>query len=85
MAASSREALYRAIDELPDESLAELAQFIAYLRYREEHEMDWFYRLQERFEPVRKAADEMSEEEVNQIIDDAISEVRGEREAKSSI
>ena len=78
MAASSREALYRAIDDLPDESLAELARFISYLHYREAHEMDWFYRLQERFEPVRKAADEMSEEEVNQIIDETIKESRYE-------
>ncbi len=85
MVTSGREALHKAVDQLPDESLAELARFIAFLRYREAHEMDWFYRLQERFEPVRKAADEMSEEEVNQIIDEAIGEVRGEREAKSSI
>jgi hypothetical protein len=76
MAASSREILHKAVDQLPDESLAELAQFIAYLRYREAHEMDWFYRLQERFEPVRNAADAMSEEEVNQIIDEAIEESR---------
>jgi hypothetical protein len=75
----SREAIHKAIDELTAEELTELASFVAYLRYKEEHEMDWFYHLQKRFAPVQDAAEQMSEEEVNQTIDGAIAAVRRER------
>ena len=78
---TQRERIHKAVDELPTESLVELAKFVAYLRYKEEHDMDWFYHLQELFAPVREAVEQsgMSEEEVNQIIDQAIAEVRRER------
>jgi len=78
---SQREIIRKAIDELSPENLKQVGDFIAYLRYKEEHEMDWFYRLQELFEPVRAAADQMSEDEVNQVIDEAIEAVRRERKA----
>ena len=85
MVVSSRDTLHQAIDELPDESLRELSQFIAYLRYKEEHEMDWFYQLWNRFEPVREAAADMSEDEINQAIAEAVDEVRHERKTESDL
>ncbi|MBZ0298502.1 MAG: hypothetical protein K8J31_02125 [Anaerolineae bacterium] len=81
----NREALHRAVDELPEESLPELGQFIAYLHYKETHEMDWFYQLRERFEPVREATAAMSETEIDQAIAEAVSEVRRERQTQSGI
>jgi hypothetical protein len=74
-----RETLHQAIDELPEESLSELSSLVAYLRYKQEHDMDWLYRLQKRFAPVQEAAEQLSEEAVNQAIDDAIPAVRRER------
>ncbi len=74
-----REAIHKAVDELPDERLVELAEFIGYLRYKEQHDMDWFYHLQDLFASVRDAAEQISEEKVNEVIDDAIAAVRGER------
>jgi uncharacterized protein YqeY len=77
---TQREMIRKAIDELSAENLKQVGDYIAYLRYKEEHEMDWFERLYELFAPVREAAEAMSEEEINQAIDEAIAEVRRERE-----
>jgi len=76
---TQREIIRKAIDELSPENLKQVGDFIAYLRYKEDHEMDWFERLYELFAPVREASEAMSEEEINQVIDEAIAEVRRER------
>jgi hypothetical protein len=76
-----REAIHKAVDELSPESVKELASFVAFLRFKETQEMEWFYRLQERYEAVRSAADQMTEAEVDEAIDEAIAAVRHERKA----
>jgi hypothetical protein len=74
-----REAIQKALDELSPESLKELADFAAYLRYKEQHDMDWFYKLYDLFAPVREAAAEMNEEEIDHLIDEAVEKARSER------
>ncbi len=76
---TTREALYKAIDELPDESLDELQVLIAYLSHKHTHPGSaWARTAYEVFEPVREAiaATGMTEAEIDQAIDDAIDEVR---------
>jgi hypothetical protein len=84
MVAASRESLHRAVDELPDESLPELRDFISYLRYKQTSPgAAWFREMYEIFEPVREEAVAMglTEEDVNHLIDEAIEESRRERDA----
>lgn len=86
VSATQREMLHKAVDELPAESLVELAKFVDYLRYKEEHDMDWFEKIYDLFAPVREAVEQsgMTEEEVDQVIDQAITEVRHERKTQGS-
>ncbi len=79
----SREQLHQAIDELSPKSLEKLSEFVEFLRFKEDHP-DWFGKLYDLFEPVRAGveASGMTEDEVNQIIDEAIEEVRSERRCK---
>ena len=80
MVSASREALYKAIDELPDESLSELQVFVNYLHYKQTHPGSaWFRTLYDLFEPVREGAAHLSEEEINEIIYEAIEESRREQ------
>lgn len=72
------------LDRLSPQSLAELRTFIAYLQYKEQHPNEgrqWFEKVYDLFAPVRQAVSEsgMTEGEIDQIIDDAIAEVRLER------
>ena len=81
MVVVSREALHQAIDELPDEGLEELQVLLTYLYHKRSYPGSaWFRTLYDLFEPVRAGAAHMSESEINQIIDEAIDEVRYERD-----
>jgi hypothetical protein len=82
---TQRELIHKAIDELSLDSLDALGEFVAFLRYKEEHDMDWFYELHALFAPVRAAAAEMSDEEIDEAIDDAIEKVRREKKTQSSL
>jgi hypothetical protein len=75
----SREAIHKAVDELPDESLDELQVFVAYLHHKQTHPGSaWARTLYDVFAPVRAAIaqTDMTEAEIDQIIDEAIDEVR---------
>lgn len=83
-----REIIHRAVDDLTPESLDQLGEFIAYLKYKEQHrEMDWFEKLYHLYTPVRQAIEEagMTEGEINTVLDDALNEVRRERNAQSRL
>lgn len=84
MAIADRRELYKAIDELPDERLPELASFIEYLLYKAKRPEGsaWLKEVYDAFAPVREEADDMglTEESINQLIDEAIEEVRREQD-----
>jgi hypothetical protein len=74
-----RQRIHEAIDQLPSETLDELDTFIRFLHHRRENPGSaWFRTAYELFEPVRESAQGMSEDEINQIIDEAIDEVQGD-------
>ena len=79
---AKKQMLHQAIDTFADTELLELASFVAYLQFKSHaQEKDWFEKVYDLLEPVREAIEqsEMSEQEVDDAIDDAIHEVRGER------
>ncbi len=79
-----REQLHRAIDALPPQELEKVNNFIESLNSNDEHkDPDWFGKLYDLFAPVRAEveASGMTEDEVNQFLDEAIEEVRRERKA----
>lgn len=80
-----KETIYQAIESLSPESLQDLASFIAYLQYKEQHETDWFLSLYQLFEPVRGPASQMSDDEIDQIIGDAVSKVQSERKTQGRV
>lgn len=69
---TTRESLHKAIDDLSTNSLQELEQFIAYLRFKEQTGETWIKSLYDLYAPVRDAAADMSEDEINALIDEAI-------------
>lgn len=74
--------LIDSIRRLSPESVAELRVYVDFLRYRErQRRAEAMKTLYDAFAPVREAveASRMTEEEVNQIIDEAIAEVRPAR------
>jgi hypothetical protein len=78
-----KESIHKAVDELPVESLYELASFIDFLQYKSKAQSEGISPLREMYDafaPVREAADEMglSEAEIDAIIDETIDEVRRE-------
>ncbi len=78
-----KESIHKAVDELPVESLTELASFIDYLQYKSKPHTEGTSPLREMYDafaPVREAVDAMglSEAEIDAIIDETIDEVRGE-------
>jgi hypothetical protein len=78
----SRELLDKEIDQLTPQSLEELHQFVAYLRYKQKQQgSPWLRELYDAFAPVREAVEQsgMTEEEINIMIDEAIDEVRREQ------
>ncbi len=75
----SREALHKAIDALPDESLAEIITFMGYLQFKQQAQgSPWAKELYDLFAPVRAAVAEsgMSSEEIDQLLDEELEEVR---------
>jgi len=78
--------LFRAIDELSREEFNELEHYIEQRRRQ-----TWWVvppenlvQIAEVMRPVREAADQMSEDEINAAIDEAITEVRRERKQNPS-
>lgn len=83
-----RDTIHRAVEDLTPESLDELGEFIAYLKYKEQHRgMDWHEKLYHLYAPVRQAIEDsgMTEGEVNAILDETLQEIRRERDAQSRI
>jgi hypothetical protein len=81
-----RDVIHQAVEELTPESLNELGEFIAYLKYKEQQGTGWFEKLYRLYAPVREAAEEsgMTEDEINAVLDEAFEEVRRERNAQGS-
>jgi hypothetical protein len=81
-----RDMIHRAVEDLTPESLDELGEFIAYLKYKEQHKgAYWFERLYNLYAPVRRALEGsgMTEDEINTVLDEALEEVRRDRYAQS--
>lgn len=79
---TSKEAIHKAIDELPEEKLKLVAEFVRYIQDSQQQKRgDALKALYDLFAPVREEAAHsgMSEDEINQLIDEAIDEVRSER------
>lgn len=79
--AIDRQIIHKAIDELPPESLTELASFIGYLRYKLDAQpgSQWAKELYDLFAPVREAASSLSSDEIDQLLDEELEAVRRER------
>ena len=79
-----REQIHKTVDELSPKSLEQLSEFIDLLNSDEADGSNWAKGFFDLLAPVRQGVIEsgMTEDEVNQIIDDAIKEVRDERKAK---
>lgn len=75
--------IHRAIDELSPSALAKVGEYIEFLHFKEEHGSEWAKDFYELLAPVRQQVREsgMTEDEVNQLIDEAIDEVRNEQHA----
>lgn len=75
-----RERLHKAIDELSPKKLEKVGKFVELLN-SEERGSAWAKDFYDLFAPVRQHVIDlgMSEDEVNQLIDEALAEVRGER------
>jgi hypothetical protein len=78
-----RERIHRAIDQLSADKLAKVSEYIEFLHFREDRGSEWAKDFYELLAPVREQVREagMSEDEVNQLIDEAIEEVRHEQHA----
>lgn len=85
MAANQRQAIHQAIDVLSDESVQALKHFVGYLLFKEQQDKDWFEKVYDLFAPVREAAVNMTEDEINQIIAESIEEVRREHETTGGV
>lgn len=77
-----RERLHQAIDALSLEELEEVEELIESFHVKPKNP-EWFGKLRDSFAPVREAieASGMTDDEVNQILDQAFEEVRRERKA----
>lgn len=87
MAISEREAILKRIETLPDEALLELGEFVEYLEFkRQRRGSGWLKEAYHLFEPLRQEITNMnmSDEEVDQLLDEALEEVRHERNLKRS-
>jgi hypothetical protein len=82
----TKEVIHKAVDELSAESLVELATFIGYLKYKHQVQQQgspWAKELYDLFAPVREAVAQsgLTEEEINQLIDDELEAFRREQNA----
>lgn len=75
-----RERIHRAIDQLSAEELEEVEELIESF-HLETKDPDWFGKLHDSFAPVREdiEASGMTDDEVNEILDAALDEVRREQ------
>ena len=81
MVTIDRADLIKAIDEMSDDELAEFQALLLVAKHKRTHPGSaWFRAAYEIFAPVREAiaATGMSEQEIDEIIDEAIDEVRRE-------
>ncbi len=76
----SREQIHKAIDDLSPDNLEKVDRFVELLLARE-HGSAWAKDFYDLLEPARQyVVDEgMTEDEINQLIDEALEEVRRER------
>lgn len=76
-----KEHIHEAIDRLSPKNLEMVSEFIEFLTFKENKGSPWVKDFYDLFAPVRQEVLEkgMTEGEVNQIIDEAIEEVRRER------
>ncbi|MCA0459021.1 MAG: hypothetical protein LCI00_34040 [Chloroflexi bacterium] len=83
MAIIDRRKFYKAIDDMSEEELAELASFMDYLQYKHKTPQGspWARELYELFAPMRQDAIEsgMTSEEIDQLLDEELAEVRRDR------
>ncbi len=75
--------IHRAIDQLSPEELAKVTEYIEFLHFKEERGSAWAKDFYDLLAPVRQQVHDegMTEDEVNQLIDEAIDEVRNEQHA----
>lgn len=79
MSELDKQSLHEAIEHLSDENLFSLREYIAFLRYRDARVRgEAFADLSRLFEPIRNAAAQsgMTEDEINQVIQDSLHESR---------
>ncbi|MDX1992713.1 MAG: hypothetical protein SF029_09995 [bacterium] len=77
MVSTERSAIHEAVDGLKTSSLQPLAAFIKYLQQSEQEEGSlWAQKLYDLFAPAREAVLEMSEDEINQLLDEELEAVR---------
>lgn len=79
-----KEKIYQLIDALPDGSLEELASFVDYLQFKSNvpsrpQGSPWAKEFYDLFASAREAQTEMSETEINQLIDEELAATRHER------
>lgn len=85
MTIQDRETIRKAIDNLPDDRLPELGVFIRYLQHKDTHPGSaWFRTLYDVFAPVRDVANDMTEDEINQLIEEELDAVRREQDTSQS-
>ena len=82
MVVASREAFHQVIDQMSDEELEELGTLVVYQQHKKTYPGSaWFRTLYDIFAPVREDAEAsgMTEDEIKQILDEALDEVRREQ------
>jgi hypothetical protein len=79
------EALYRVIDHLSREALEELNRYVQRRRMTTVWSVppEEIRAIEQLMRPVHDATARMSEEEINAVLDDALTEVRRERKTQS--
>jgi len=67
------------VDALSQQHLAKVGQFIEYLQQENGTGSPWAKALYDLFAPVREAATDMTETEIDQLIDEELDAVRRDR------
>ena len=83
---ASLQNLYKVIDQLPREKLEQLNRYIHQRRTTTVWAIppEEIKAIEELMRPTHELTAQMSEEEINSILDEALSEVRHERETQNS-
>ena len=83
MVTLDRQKFYKAIDDMSEQELLELASFMDYLEYKHKTRQGspWAKELYDLFAPMRQDAAEsgMTSEEIDQLLDEELAEVRRDR------